>query len=367
MFVDDEVTEENSSKYHTIVICKDLPIVEKDYSTHPPKNHPDDDYWIKELGNEEKEKDYKIQHIVANGHHTSSEEKHAIFSAFLYAYNSHEDIVLCPDDLWLMVCIYFSNYVNANAEQLRRLFVDHEGSQLLTIVQVGLIEPDWQDFLERIRLAVGSIVKNNVIDSLTANFSTTGSIESMLSCIAAMDTFKNYFEYRCQIARCGIRNVHFMGTSDDWHLLHRKIKNLKSFTTSTNDTFANYIDGLLPIIDEFINTYTNKVNNEFWNKVMDIEHVGMGKSGKMPGTYINGWFTKLCYGLHDKRSCHTKEITLRSFVVPVQVDNEVTHTSKMCYVAGGFHGVESQDGRHKPVMSLAIIDDTSTIKPYQNT
>lgn len=73
---------------------------------------------------------------------TSSEEKHAIFQAFLYAYNSHEDIVLNPDDIWLMICIYFATYVNQNSEQLRTLFVDHEGTKLLTIVQVGFIEPE---------------------------------------------------------------------------------------------------------------------------------------------------------------------------------------------------------------------------------
>jgi hypothetical protein len=51
--------------------------------------------------------------------------------------------------------------------------------------------------------------------------------------------------------------------------------------------------------------------------------------------------------------------------VPVQVDNEVTNESKTCYVSGGFHGVDSRNERHKPVMSLAVIDDTSTIKPFK--
>jgi hypothetical protein len=73
---------------------------------------------------------------------TSSIENHAIFSAFLFAYNSHEDIVLSPDDLWLMVCIYFSQYINENAQQLRTLFVDHDGRKKLTIVQVGRVEPE---------------------------------------------------------------------------------------------------------------------------------------------------------------------------------------------------------------------------------
>lgn len=85
----------------------------------------------------------------------------------------------------------------------------------------------------------------------------------------------------------------------------------------------------------------------------------------MPGTYISGWFLKLCYGLHKRHDCEIKQIKLNSFNVPVKVDNEVTNESKMCYIAGGFHGVESVDEHHKPVMSLAIVDDTSTIKPFK--
>ncbi|CAF1327890.1 unnamed protein product [Rotaria sordida] len=169
----DQVTNKNASEYHTIAIDKDLQLVEKDYHTHAPKNHPDADYWINEVDKEGGETRYKIQHVIANGSHTSSRGSHAIFSAFIHAYNSHEDIVLSPDDIWLMICIYFSNYVNQNTEQLRTLFVDHEGSKLLTIVQVGLIEPDWKDFLERMRVEIDKSVKHNVIDLLTADFSTT--------------------------------------------------------------------------------------------------------------------------------------------------------------------------------------------------
>jgi hypothetical protein len=73
---------------------------------------------------------------------TSSNENHAIFSAFLFAYNSHEDIVLSPDDIWLMICIYFSQYVNENAEQLRALFVDHSDRKTLIIEQIGMVEPE---------------------------------------------------------------------------------------------------------------------------------------------------------------------------------------------------------------------------------
>jgi hypothetical protein len=55
------------------------------------------------------------------------------------------------------------------------------------------------------------------------------------------------------------------------------------------------------------------------------------------------------------------DIELNSLVVPVKVNNEYTNESKMCYFAGGFHGIESRDGMHKPVMSLAIVEDTTSI------
>ena len=64
-----------------------------------------------------------------------------------------------------------------------------------------------------------------------------------------------------------------------------------------------------------------------------------------------------------KSKSHIDDIELNSLNVPVQVKNFVTGQLKTCYVAGGFHGVESRDGRHKPVMSLAIMDDTTAIKP----
>lgn len=85
----------------------------------------------------------------------------------------------------------------------------------------------------------------------------------------------------------------------------------------------------------------------------------------MPGDYVSGWFLKLCYGLHTERSCEIKQIKLPSVVVPVEVKNEMTNQSKTCYITGGFHGVNSHNECHKPVMSLAIIEDKNTIKPFK--
>ena len=133
----------------------------------------------------------------------------------------------------------------------------------------------WNAFFESMRIEIGKNVKNDVVSLLTANYSTTGKVELVLSCATIMNTFKKYFRYGLAMTRCGIRKAHFLGTLDDWLLLQEKTKQLKSFTI-LNDEFSTYIDGLLPVLDQFISTYQGKVDNKFWDKVFNIEHVGRG-------------------------------------------------------------------------------------------
>jgi hypothetical protein len=125
------------------------------------------------------------------------------------------------------------------------------------------------------RIKIGENVKNDIVSLLTANYSTTGKVELLLSCATIMNTFKSYFEYGLAMTCCGIRKVHFLGTLDDWLLLRNKTEQLKSFTTP-NDNFSSYVEGLLPVLDQFINTYQGKVDKRFWDKIFDVKHVGRG-------------------------------------------------------------------------------------------
>ncbi|CAF0929238.1 unnamed protein product [Adineta steineri] len=239
-----------NERFHTIVVRGDLPTIEKQYSADIPTDLPPADHWIRGVidylasdrwdRNNFEDDRFKVQHTISNGPCNMLSDGlsifaflsvfpdtspayggHAIFRAYLSAYNSHEDIVLSPDDLWLMITIYFAKYANDNAEKLRHLLVNHDGKIKFTIEQA---QPD----------------------------------------------------------------------------------------------------------------------PESW-------------------TQLTGWFLQLCYGLHAKTSCNIREITLHSVVAPVEFESEYTDEKKTCYVVGGFHGVESRDEWHKPVMSLAVIDDLSTI------
>jgi len=67
---------------------------------------------------------------------------HPILIAFLNAYNSHEDIILSPDDTWLMICIYFSKYINRNSTKLNHLYINNQKNRLLTIENDQTVESE---------------------------------------------------------------------------------------------------------------------------------------------------------------------------------------------------------------------------------
>ncbi|CAF1395877.1 unnamed protein product [Adineta ricciae] len=275
----------------------------------------------------------------------------------------HTPTSLSPDDLWLMITIYFSKYVNSNSEQLRNLFVDHDGKKKLVVVEpVGKREEDWRDFFGKMQIQISKNVKSSeIVDNLINNFSTTTEIELVLSYACIMDTFQSYFEYSRCIPGCGIRNVHFQGTLFDWKLLKEKTEQLMSLTIR-NDSFFQYLQNLIPILNEFIETYQGNVNVEFWNHIVDAKR-GRLRSGS--AEYLNGWILKLFYDIEEtnRDKITSSDIHLNSIQVPVQVENYSTGLKKTCYVLGGFHGIDStKDHIYKPVLSLVVIEDLTTVE-----
>ncbi|CAF1031714.1 unnamed protein product [Rotaria sordida] len=322
---------------------------------------PYDNIWLDKMNNGHDSKHYKIQYTLTNGP-ASSYSQNAVLEAFLLAYNRHEDILLSPDDLWLMITINFSKYINLNSEQLRHIFVDHQDKKKLVVTEpMGKREEDWTDFFDMMQTEISKNVKSShIVDNLINNFSTTTEIELTLSYACIMDTFQSYFRYGRCIPGCGIRNVHFMGTLFDWKLLKQKTEQLITYTIK-NDDFYRYIEDLLPILNEFIQTYQEKVDVDFWNQIVDLKR---GRLGSGSTEYITGWILKLFFDINGKNSntIMFSDIHLNSIHVPVEVENYATGLKKTCYVLGGFYGIDStQDHIHKPVMGLSVIEDLTTV------
>jgi len=62
------------------------------------------------------------------------EHNNGFFHAFHQAYINHGDIKITPDEVWMIISLYFSKYVDTNAESLRRAFVNHEGKMKLIVI-----------------------------------------------------------------------------------------------------------------------------------------------------------------------------------------------------------------------------------------
>jgi len=62
------------------------------------------------------------------------EHKNGFFNTFHQAYINHGDVKITPDEVWMIIALYFSKYVDNNAEKLRKAFVNHEGKIPIVVI-----------------------------------------------------------------------------------------------------------------------------------------------------------------------------------------------------------------------------------------
>ena len=82
------------------------------------------------------------------------------------------------------------------------------------------------------------------------------------------------------------------------------------------------------------------------------ERYGGGGSGKL----ITGWVLQL-FGVKAGDVRDPNDVALPNIRVPVKFKDEKSDKVTQCYIVGGFHGVYSAENRHKPAMSLSVIQE----------
>jgi hypothetical protein len=179
--------------------------------------------------------------------------------------------------------------------------------------------------------AIRSNTKAEIADLLQANFSTTTHVEKLLSTAVVMDTFKSYFDYGRCIPLCGIRNLMFMGTLDDWLLLQTKVAQLETY--AVDDTWRTYINNLKPVVKQFVESYQGRIDKSFWDKIMNIRHGSLGSGST---SYVSGWILNF-YGIYNE--VESNEIKEDFIDVTVEIDNKLTGIEKDVNIVGGFTGV----------------------------
>lgn len=298
-------------------------------------------------------------HILAYHENMKAEyeTQPAFYEAFCYAYNKHCDIILSPDDIWMIICLQFTKYVNKNSEAMRKFFVQHEGKKKLTVITSNETdESKWEEFFELMLITIKNNTSEKLTDLLQANFSTTTTVEKLLSTAVIMDTLKTYFDYGRCIPCCGIRNLMFMGTLEDWILLQTKVSQLGEY--AVDDSWRRYIDELNPIIVQFLEAYQGRVNQSFWDKIMNIRYGSLGSGST---SYVSGWILNF-YGIYTE--VESDEIKEDFIDVTVEIDNKLTGIKKDVNIVGGFTGIAKVEFEeyigYRPQMSFMVYHNGDT-------
>ncbi|KAF3929965.1 hypothetical protein AA313_de0206773 [Arthrobotrys entomopaga] len=214
-------------------------------------------------------------------------------SAFVYAavnaYNYHHHLVIRPDDVWITILTQFSIYVNSHAEELRSMFVNHEGQKKLVVKAVGTRYT--VDF-GALSMQMGRLIEADVKDPdlrswLIPDFSTTEENDRIVSSVIMMATLQKYYSYGFELS-CGLPGVTLMGEKRDWEALLQKLEKLQTFGAET----MQFADLLRPILTRFVRCFDEPESEDlknFWQTIVNRQGGGSGPR------YLGGWITAFCF------------------------------------------------------------------------
>ena len=240
------------------------------------------------------------------------------FKGMIDAFADHRPVVLSPDVIWFLICQGFAHYVNDNPEEVRNLFVDHDG-KIDLVVQSGedLLQgnADWEAIVDGFYEQIRDNTKGEIADIMAQKFSTTGVNEHIVSEIVLMETVKSYFNYIVMYMSCGIPSITLTGTPDDWQSILDRTRKLSAYGIDW------WVKDLEPILMEFVNASKGKPNVEFWKSIVkkyrpgDLRGLSCGMD--IGSTKFDGWFLKLLP--YDKTGRTPAEVNMDHSMQPEMV------------------------------------------------
>ena len=215
------------------------------------------------------------------------------FTGMVQAFADHRPITLSPDVIWMLISQAFSHDVNADPEKFRDKFVDFDGKiDLVVQSHYPLYHPDfdWTAIVDGFAEQIDSNTKNDVAKLITADFSTTGTIERMASEIVLMEATKAFFEFIIMYGGCGFPSITLTGTADDWQSIADKTARLQELGA------GSWTADLKPILKQFVQAAQGNPDRSFWQDIVmknTPERLRGGACSLDEPTELDGWFLKL--------------------------------------------------------------------------
>ncbi|KAL7574173.1 hypothetical protein ACA910_014851 [Epithemia clementina (nom. ined.)] len=291
-----------ASKFSTIGVCFNVETVPEPLPEHKNKPIKSRKDLIKALKYREKIEALSDA-VDKKGIHAGSHAElvhvgsNGFIMAIMTAFAQHLPLVLTPDHIWTLISYAFAKHVDQNAEQLRRNFVQHQGKERLFLQtpdnfrmsnhndpDTGASAVEWETFVfpefsKQIRDHIG----DGTYNAIAAEFSTTTSAAKAAHEITLMSAMKNYFGFDMSTG-CGIPAITLLGEEQDWVALRARAEHLGSLMTPEfKDLWMPF---LLPVLDEFVESYKGNVNHGFWQSMVKFRDTG-DSSGAY--SFLSGW------------------------------------------------------------------------------
>lgn len=207
---------------------------------------------------------------------------HPCIATIDHAFSSHRPLILSPDIFWLLIMQGLAQHVNANSEDLRHMFVDHQGKRKITIRRDDFVkgspENPWNEAVAEFSDQVRAMIGETNYERIMAHFSTTGPVEKTVFEMTLLNVTKSYVEYSMH-TMCGIPEVILEGTVEDWQTLPGRTAALGEAYELT--WWTNVI---VPILERIARNAAGADDPELWKNVYKMN----GMSG---GPYVTGWIT----------------------------------------------------------------------------
>lgn len=218
----------------------------------------------------------------ANG--TIFESSDSLVRGAIEAWGQHQSLVLRPDEVWFEILAQLNFYMTAHAEDVRHLFVDHEGKEEIQVWRLS-----WHDVIAAFGGEIQQRVKTDwLLDWIMPSFTTSDDNDSLTATVLMMGLMQHYFEFSGGIT-CGLPEVTLLGERDDWVKLLGKLDRLKEW----GEEPADYAERLRPILTRFVNTWDELESEEikaFWKNIVRSQR--LVSCGAGPADYsISGWIT----------------------------------------------------------------------------
>lgn len=319
--------------------------------------HNDKDYLIKinndKQKNKEKEKNYTKYDSFIQNPELGSCAYSSFLSCFNRSYASNENLNLNPDDVWCFILLYFCQVLKKNKVDVKKFLKNEKNI-------ISLEKYDTKNIYDMAK----SNFKDEFIYDITGDFSTTTDNKLYNSFFLWFYTFStseiyitkphhNIYISKDKDTPNGVDTVNFDGEKQDWEKIISKIEKLR--THININEWDLYVDKLLPVLHNFLNTFNEEIDLNFW-KMFEISELIKDDNGKNIDKKLKGW-PLYFHGIYTESNvsniCDITIKTVYKIIFPESVGT--------FYDESGFYNIKDVKSM-RPFFHSCVTYETKSIK-----